>query len=1089
MSFSRTFLIAAGMLAVASSVLTGVGCGLFESTSAVEGALSQVVQINCGSTTAVSPFVADVDFSGGTTINHANTIDTSKVTNPAPTAVYQTARSGTFTYTIGGFTAGATSTVRLHFAETYFSTTGSRVFNAAINGTTVLSNFDILTVAAKNQAYIAQYSVPANSSGAYVVTLTTVVNSGLLSGIEIISSSGSDAGTDASDAASDAHTDASDAASDAHTDASDAASDAHTDASAAGDASEAGDAPYDAPPDSSDAGTGADSSDGATAAEAGSSCAYDAGSAPAPDASPVCGNGYVQMPSEQCDDGLGSASGRRGCSSACQVLDELVVVQPAMDGGASTPERALGSGRHPVAVGTSTYAVAYLDTQSKPLALSLATFSPKAVPGPVVSAFNASLTILPGTSPVVAGLSCNQYAAAWTDYGGDCDELGIALTLIQAGVAPATPTFANTTTAFSQYDPDILAVGGQVVVAWVDSSNAATQPDLIFRTFDATTLTPTSGEQPLATTADSEADVALAPFAGSWAAAWRDDANGLETVRVHTGSTDWTVGPAFLPAPSAGRPAVAQLDATHLLVTYVVGVPPVGAPSDGGAADATVGDASMGAPVAMGSKVQVAVLDMAAPGNVAGTDVAATVASAIGLSQSQPNLVVAGATVYLAWHTDAALGDPNGEELWIKPIASNGALAILSPESPLPRTAADRVGDQRDVALASFAATTLPPGGALVSAWDDWGKGLGAGEGNEGVVTQLLPTAPSTPNVMFVSSRTYPNGNLGGLAGADHECQTMAQAAGLPGTFLAYLSTSTVAAPTRFANARGWVRTDGLPVADTIQQLAAGNIWYPPLLDETGHAFNTAHPIVLTGTKYDGTIAAGLTCSDWTSSDANSSVDNGTPVAGYSGWQFFGQESCGGGGDTERIYCMQSTQNVAVAQPQASGRIAFITHPIIGSGWAPSGGLAAADAYCQSDATSAGLPGTYLALLSTSTASAASRFDLSGAPWVRPDGVQVFAHASDLTAFVPIAPIVVASDRVSYFGNYNVWNGSGSISAAGSTSTDCLDWTAHAAIDGGTPSALAINSGFVTLESGAVAWGIATVGCDFSEALLYCLQK
>ena len=64
-------------------------------------------------TTTVGSFVADVDFSGGATISHANTINTSKVTNPAPAAVYQTARVATtttngvtsFTYTIPGFTA------------------------------------------------------------------------------------------------------------------------------------------------------------------------------------------------------------------------------------------------------------------------------------------------------------------------------------------------------------------------------------------------------------------------------------------------------------------------------------------------------------------------------------------------------------------------------------------------------------------------------------------------------------------------------------------------------------------------------------------------------------------------------------------------------------------------------------------------------------------------------------------------------------------------------------------------------------------------------------------------------------------------
>jgi len=143
------------------------------------------VQINSGGP-AVAPFVADVDFSGGGTINHANTINLSGVTNPAPVAVYQTARTGNFSYTIPGFSPGSSHTVRLHFAETFFSTTGSRTFNVSINGTTVLTNFDIVAAAgAKNKAIIEQFTEPASSTGNYVITFTSVVNQSLVSGIEI----------------------------------------------------------------------------------------------------------------------------------------------------------------------------------------------------------------------------------------------------------------------------------------------------------------------------------------------------------------------------------------------------------------------------------------------------------------------------------------------------------------------------------------------------------------------------------------------------------------------------------------------------------------------------------------------------------------------------------------------------------------------------------------------------------------------------------------------------------------------------------------------------------------------------------------
>jgi hypothetical protein len=163
----------------------GTSAASNQASATTQACVSSVFQINAGGP-AVAPFTADKDFTGGGTISHANTIDSSGVSNPAPMAVYQTARIGSFKYTIPGFTAGSTHTVRLHFAETYFSTAGSRTFNVSINGTQVMSAFDIFAAAgAKNKAIIQQFTVNANSSGQYIIQFTSVVNQSLLSGIEV----------------------------------------------------------------------------------------------------------------------------------------------------------------------------------------------------------------------------------------------------------------------------------------------------------------------------------------------------------------------------------------------------------------------------------------------------------------------------------------------------------------------------------------------------------------------------------------------------------------------------------------------------------------------------------------------------------------------------------------------------------------------------------------------------------------------------------------------------------------------------------------------------------------------------------------
>jgi hypothetical protein len=56
----------------------------------------------------------------------------------------------------------------------------------SINGTTVLTNFDIFGAAgAMNKAVIEQFTANANSSGQYVIKFTTVKDNSLINGIEI----------------------------------------------------------------------------------------------------------------------------------------------------------------------------------------------------------------------------------------------------------------------------------------------------------------------------------------------------------------------------------------------------------------------------------------------------------------------------------------------------------------------------------------------------------------------------------------------------------------------------------------------------------------------------------------------------------------------------------------------------------------------------------------------------------------------------------------------------------------------------------------------------------------------------------------
>jgi glucuronoarabinoxylan endo-1,4-beta-xylanase len=124
------------------------------------------ISINVGGA-ATGTFVDDVDFSGGSTYSTTSTIDTSLLTGTVPPqSVLQTERYGEFTYAVPGFTPGNAYTVTLYFEESYFSSAGQRTFDVAINGSAVLTAFDIYSTAgAINKAVAKSFDSTADSSG------------------------------------------------------------------------------------------------------------------------------------------------------------------------------------------------------------------------------------------------------------------------------------------------------------------------------------------------------------------------------------------------------------------------------------------------------------------------------------------------------------------------------------------------------------------------------------------------------------------------------------------------------------------------------------------------------------------------------------------------------------------------------------------------------------------------------------------------------------------------------------------------------------------------------------------------------------
>jgi len=141
----------------------------------------------------------------------------------------------------------------------------------------------------------------------------------------------------------------------------------------------------------------------------------------------------------------------------------------------------------------------------------------------------------------------------------------------------------------------------------------------------------------------------------------------------------------------------------------------------------------------------------------------------------------------------------------------------------------------------------------------------------------------------FVSSVPVgKGGDLGGLAGADAHCQSLAQAAGAGGkTWRAYLSTNTPAGGGAVVNARDrigngpWQNAKGVVVAKDVNDLHANpNINKATLIDEKGQPIKVRGDTpnmhdILTGSTMEGRAFPAnmnLTCNNWTSSNFGSAM-------------------------------------------------------------------------------------------------------------------------------------------------------------------------------------------------------------------------
>jgi hypothetical protein len=173
------------------------------------------------------------------------------------------------------------------------------------------------------------------------------------------------------------------------------------------------------------------------------------------------------------------------------------------------------------------------------------------------------------------------------------------------------------------------------------------------------------------------------------------------------------------------------------------------------------------------------------------------------------------------------------------------------------------------------------------------------------------------------------------------------------------------------------------------------------------------------------------------------------------------------------MYCLGIDHSVPVVPTVTLGRLAFLSGT-----WTPTGGVAGADTHCQTIANNRSLAGTFVALLATQTASAASRLT-NGAPWVRIDGLALAPTAFDVMNGTLSVPLNVDAGG-GYVGDEPVWTG---VPSGGTLSDNgietCNDW--------GDTAGFGASGSPVRTSS---AWFYDEMGVSCTQARrLYCFQQ
>ncbi|MBL9104986.1 MAG: DUF1554 domain-containing protein [Myxococcales bacterium] len=172
-------------------------------------------------------------------------------------------------------------------------------------------------------------------------------------------------------------------------------------------------------------------------------------------------------------------------------------------------------------------------------------------------------------------------------------------------------------------------------------------------------------------------------------------------------------------------------------------------------------------------------------------------------------------------------------------------------------------------------------------------------DGDDSYLDNCHPTCKAPVMRLFITSQLY-HGDLGGLDGADAKCQSLAEEAGLTGTYKAWLGTDDVPPHTRLYHSPGrYWRIDGVLVADNFEQLMNGPLHAQVTITETKQNIDdlpmddfNIREVFWSGEAEDYEFPMG-DCEGWTSSGDGFGSTTSVYLPGYgSDWYQYNWKNC-----------------------------------------------------------------------------------------------------------------------------------------------------------------------------------------------------